>query len=273
MVRAYRNVGTNGTDRIEERASVLDRQAVDRIGIIAAPDLRRVIHHTGIISSASSAAALEQQIRACGKEFFHQIVNTEHIAVIQLSVSALCCHMAVNIADTAVHIPFDIINLCIMNDGCQTLQQILTHILTRHIKYKLISAVIRHTARNCKCPIRMCTVKITVLGNHLRLKPETEFHAHPMDFFCKLRHGAVHLFLVDEPVAEATVIILSFSKPAIVKHQHLNAKLLRLLCNFQNFFFVEIKIGCFPVVDQNRSFGMLVCAAADMLADDLMILL
>ena len=181
--------------------------------------------------------------------------------------------MAVNIADAAVHIPFDIIDLCIMNNGCQTLQQILTHILTRHIKYKLISAVVRHTARNCKCPIRMCTVKITVLGNHLRLKPETEFHAHPMDFFCKLRHGAVHLFLVDEPVTETTVIILSFSKPAIVKHQHLNAKLLRLLCNFQNFFFVEIKIGCFPVVDQNRSFGMLVCAAADMLADDLMILL
>ena len=119
----------------------------------------------------------------------------------------------------------------------------------------------------------MCTVKITVLGNHLRLKPETEFHAHLVNFFCKLRHGAVHLFLVDEPVAKTTVIILSFSKPAIVKHQHLNAKLLRLLCNFQNFFFVEIKIGCFPVVDQNRSFGMLVCAAADMLTDDLMILL
>ena len=181
--------------------------------------------------------------------------------------------MAVNIADAAVHIPFDIIDLCIMNNGCQTLQQILTHILTRHIKYKLISAVIRHTARNCKCPIRMCTVKITVLGNHLRLKPETEFHAHLVNFFCKLRHGAVHLFLVDEPVTETTVIILSFSKPAIVKHQHLNAKLLRLFCNFQDFFFVEIKIGCFPVVDQNRSFGMLVCATADMLADDLMILL
>ena len=273
MVRAYRNVGSNRADRIKEGTSILDRQTIDSIRVVTAPDLRGIIHHTGIKSSAASAAALEQQIRARGKETLEQIINTEHIAVIQLSVSVLGCHMAVNVADTAVHIPFHIINFCIVDDGRQTLQQILPHIVTRHIQYKLISSMVWHTSRNCKCPVRMCTVEITVLGNHLRLEPETEFHAHLVDFFCKLCHGTVHLLLVDKPVAKTAVVIISFSKPAIIKHQHFDAEFLRLLCDFQNFLFIKIKIRCLPVVDQDRAFGMFIRTAADMLADDLMILL
>ena len=119
----------------------------------------------------------------------------------------------------------------------------------------------------------MCTVEITVLGNHLRLEPETEFHAHLVDFFCKLCHGTVHLLLIDKPVAQAAIVIISFSKPAIIKHQHFDAEFLRLLCDFQNFLFIKIKIRCLPVVDQDRAFGMFIRTAADMLADDLMILL
>ena len=93
-------------NRIEKRSSVLDSCAVDRIGIVAAPDLRRIIKHSCIKSATSAAASFQQQIRVTVRQTFEEIINTKYIIIGKIS--------SIDICHAAVHIPLDIINFSLI---------------------------------------------------------------------------------------------------------------------------------------------------------------
>ena len=62
----------------------------------------------------------------------------------------------------------------------------------------------------------MRAVQITVLIDHLRFKPQAEFHAKRMDLISELTHGAFHFFLIRIPVAKTAVVAVTFTEPAII---------------------------------------------------------
>ena len=119
----------------------------------------------------------------------------------------------------------------------------------------------------------MSAIQVAVLGDHLRLKPQAEFHSHIVKVVPQLFQGSAHFFLVDKPVAKAAVVVVPLAEPSVIQHQHFNAQLRRLPGDVENLVPVEVEIGGFPVVDEHRTGGVLVFTAAHMLPQDVVILL
>ena len=116
----------------------------------------------------------------------------------------------------------------------------------------------------------MRPVQIRVRGDHLRLKPDAEFHAESLHAVYQVRKLSDFLF-VDKPVSESAVVAVSFSEPAVIHYHHLDAAVLRILCDAHNFIGVEIEIGRFPVVDENRAQFFFPGTADDMPPDEIVI--
>ena len=176
--------------------------------------------------------------------------------------------MAVNIGDIAVHIPLDVINGMIHQQARQALGQIVDHFRSGQIQHQLVAAHCGLSARQRKGPIRMRTIQIRILVDHLRLNPNAKAHVHGMHASNQIIERSAQLLFVDHPIAEACIIVLhTAAEPAIVQHHHIHAQLGSLLGDCSNLVAVEIKICRFPVVDQHRTRGKRILAAHDVGTD------
>ena len=116
----------------------------------------------------------------------------------------------------------------------------------------------------------MLFVQFRIRGNHFRLHPDTEFHAKFIHFIYQIVQSARQFLFIHKPVPKTCTVIVAVSKPAIIHNQHFNSVLRGKFCNIQKFFSIEIKVGCFPVVNQNRALLVAVFAADQMLAIEIM---
>ena len=102
-------------------------------------------------------------------------------------------------------------------------------------------------------PVRVLVPHPGACVDHLRLDPQPELQAHGVEFFGKAFQAAGQLGGVHLPVAQAAVVVAAVGEPAVVQHKQLDAQGLGLGSQGQQLFFVEIKIGGLPVVDQDRT--------------------
>ena len=142
-------------------------------------------------------------------------------------------------------------------------EQVLLYFRIGHIQHQLIPSPHRRTLRNLNCPVRMCPIEVAVLGDHLRLEPDAEPHAHRLDLLHQIVQSAGELFLIDKPVPQSGAVVVPLAEPAVVQHQHIHAEACSFFGNVQDLFRIEAEIGGFPVVDQHRTFCQLILAAAD----------
>ena len=156
-MRAYR------TDRICKGSTILDFQSFNGICVVTAPDLGIIMKHAGIESSAAAAASLNQHIRISLSESVQKFIQSEHITMRNLSLTFCrkCC--TVNIADTSVKVPFEIIHIRLIQNLCHLIKDMISDIFSGKIKHKLITSAGWSSSRYSKCPVRMCTIKVTVL--------------------------------------------------------------------------------------------------------------
>ena len=126
VVRHRRNMRPHRGNRIEKRSSVLDSCAVDRIGIVAAPDLWGIIKHSCVKPAAATAASLQQKIRIAAAQTLHEIIDTKHIIIGKIS--------GINICHAAVHIPLDIINFSLIEHGTYLIKYTVAHFFSGKIK-------------------------------------------------------------------------------------------------------------------------------------------
>ena len=113
-------------NRIEKRSSVLDSCAVDRIGIIAAPDLWGIIKHSRVKPAAATAASLQQKIRIPAAQAFQKIINTKDVIMGKIS--------GINICHAAIHIPLDIVNFPLIEHGTDLVKDTVAHFFSGKIK-------------------------------------------------------------------------------------------------------------------------------------------
>src|SRR5699024_10985813 len=194
-------MGAHTGSRIDKRCSVLDLQTVDGICIVAAPDLRCIIKHSGIKPSASSAASFNQSIRITFGKAFQEIIYAKHIIVEYLSLFFRL--RRINIRKAPVHIPFDIFYISLVQNRADLVKNMIPDLFSREIKHKLVSASDRIPFWNLKCPVRMCPVQIAVFGNHLRFNPESELQSQIMNPVDQFSHGTSQLLFIDHPVSKA----------------------------------------------------------------------
>ena len=112
----------------------------------------------------------------------------------------------------------------------------------------------------------MLSVEIRVRGDHLRLEPDTEFKTDFIHFVNQIFQAAFDLLFVDNPVTEGRIVFISFSEPAVIHNKHLDAVFFCLSCDIEELIGIKIKVSCFPVVNQNRAFFVVVRAADHMSA-------
>ena len=67
------------------------------------------------------------------------------------------------------------------------------------------------------------------------------------------------------PITQRRVIIVTFAEPTIIEHEQFDPQSGRFIGHRLNLFSCEIKIGTFPVVDQDRSLRKLMLPADQML--------
>ena len=113
-------------NRIEKRSSVLDSCAVDRIGIVTAPDLWGIIKHSSVKSAAATAASFKQKIRIPAAQALHKIIDTKHVIIGKIS--------GIDICHTAVHIPLDIVNFSLIEHGTDLVKYTVAHFFSGKIK-------------------------------------------------------------------------------------------------------------------------------------------
>ena len=249
--------------RITEGSSVLNPESFNGIRIVTAPDLRRIVKHSGVKSSAAPAAAFNQHIRISSGQTLQKIIESQDVAVHDLSLTLCRQYGTVYITDVPVEIPFQIFHLSMIQHLAHLIKYMVSYIFSGKIQYKLIPSPHWLFSRNGKYPVRMLPVKITVLGNAFRLKPDTEFQSQSMYFFGKLTQSTAKLFLIHVPVSQAAVVIVPFSKPAIIQNEKLHSHICRICCHLKKLFSGKGKVGAFPVIQKNGASCIFIFSSAD----------
>ncbi len=122
----------------------------------------------------------------------------------------------------------------------------------REIENILISAMGKGPVWRLKHPLRMLPEKFRISADHFRLDPQTEFHAKLFDLSGKARDPFRQFCPIREPVAKRRRIVVPSFIPSVIEHEQFDPEVFCLLCHFEDRFFIEIHIGSFPVVDQDR---------------------
>ena len=257
-------MGAHRADRIPEGGSVLNAEPVNRIRVVRAPDLRRIVQHAGVKSSAPAAAALNEQLRIPGAEPFQEIVQTEDI-VIENS-ACLPAGLRVNLRNRAVVIPLHIVDRAHVDDPADLIIDGIHYFPAREIQHQLVACPHRLSSGNCERPVRMRPEKIAVLIDHLRLKPDAEQKAHVMN----LPNQPVEipdLLFIDKPVSKPAVVRIPLPEPAVIQDKQIQIQSLRLPGQVQNLLRVEGQITALPAVEQHRTHPVPPVSAHHMAAD------
>ena len=266
VIRAVGNVCPHSGQGVDQGRSLLNGQALNGIGIVGAPDLGAVIEHTRVKSRAAAGAVLDQQFGVMGMQPLLQLIDSQDIAMVQLSLGIGRQAGAAQVRQLAVHIPLYVCNVGTVQNCPHPAPDIFQHLLPGQIQHQLIARQTGRAPRYLNRPVRVGTVKVGVRGDHLRLHPDAEFHAQLIDLSHQTFQTAGKLFLIDEPVSQGAVVVIAVSEPAVVHHQHLNAQFGRPRGNGQKLFGIEIEVGALPVVDEDGALSVPPDAADQMAA-------
>ena len=161
-------------DRVAHGRTELNGEALDGVGVVAAPDLRGIIQHAGIETSAAAGAVFKEDIRKRFDKTIHEVVCTEHEAVHDLLLALRREQRRADLGQIAVEVPFDVINLIFTEDFIHLREDIIAHVFSRHIEDVLQACGGVFTVRHVQAPIRVGAVEVAVRRDHLRLIPDAE---------------------------------------------------------------------------------------------------
>ena len=102
-------------------------------------------------------------------------------------------------------------------------------------------------------PVWVRAVQIGILVDHFGLDPDAEFHAERLNPLGQAGQTTRQALWIGGPVAQTGGIARARAEPAVIQHEELNAVLVRCTRDVDQLILVEIEVGGFPVVDQNRA--------------------
>ena len=160
---------------------MLDADTLDGICIVAAPDLGRIIQHSRVKSSAASAASFDQHIRISLYQSFEEIIDAEYILIHDFSIVLESLYRREHIAYTAVHVHLDIFYIGSVYHCGYLFKYMIHNFFSGEVQHKLVPASHRTPAGYNIRPVRVLTVQVAVLIDHLRLDPQSELHSRAVD--------------------------------------------------------------------------------------------
>jgi hypothetical protein len=103
-------MGSDGADRVNVRRPFLYPETLDRVCVVRAPYLRRIIEQSGVKTTAASRAAFKKHVGEFRSKALQQLIEPQNISVEDLALASCGKSMGINVAHTAVIIPFDVID-------------------------------------------------------------------------------------------------------------------------------------------------------------------
>ena len=178
----------------------MELQVIQGLCVVGAPVLDKVGQHSGVKASAAARAALEHYIGMSLDDPVHHAVQSQHIAVRDLSLTLGGKGVRPQVGDGAVVVPLDIIDIRAVEDAVDALDQIVLHFFSADVEHELVAAADSFSSRDLHRPFRMRSVKLAVAAYHLRLNPDTELETEFTDFVADAFNTVRKFLLVGIPV-------------------------------------------------------------------------
>ena len=163
----------------------------------------------------------------------------------------------IDIRNRAVAVPFEESDAGIF--GHQVVhhaEYMILYFRIAKVEHHLVAEVVFITVRQMNHPVLMLFVKLAFGIYHFRLYPYTELDTFLLCFFNKtpysVRKFVGSLFPVAQPLM-VTATGIFVGKPTIVQQEHIYAQLGSLIHQADQFIFIKVKIGRFPVVEQSHA--------------------
>ena len=103
-------------------------------------------------------------------------------------------------------------------------------------------------------PVRVGAIKVRILIDRFRLKPQAKLHPQLIDLLGKAGKTLRQLFPIHIVIAKTCQIIVAVAKPAVIQNKQLAAQIFGTACQIQQAGLVKIKHTTFPAVVQDRPF-------------------
>ncbi len=110
MVGRHRHMRTHAAYRIAQGSAILNFQPFHRVTVVTDPALGRIVEHPRIEPPAAAGTGLKEYLREFCRQPVIQIVHSQYIPVVDLSLPVRRPACRIAFRDAAVHIPFDIRN-------------------------------------------------------------------------------------------------------------------------------------------------------------------
>ena len=211
----------------------------------------KIAQHRRIEPSAAAGAALEHDVGVRLHDAVEHAVEAEHIAVGDFTLLVRGQRVGPEVRDRPVEVPLHIGDIGAVQDPVDAFDQVVLDFPASDVQHQLVAAPDRVAPGDLHSPVGVRAEEVGVLRHHLGLEPDAEFHAEVIDLPHELRQAALDLLLIDEPVAEAGIVVVALSEPAVVHDDHLDAHVFGGFRYFDQFLVVEVKKCRFPGVDQD----------------------
>src|SRR5699024_7692979 len=171
---AGRRAGPHGAAGVGQAGAVLEGQPGPGVGVVAAPDLGAVVEHAAVEAGAAAGAVFQQQV---GEGLGHpalQLVQAQHIAVIDLALAGGGQGRAVDVGQGPVHVPFQILDGAAAQYLLHLLPDAVHHLRAAQVQVVLVTDLAGLAARHRKGPVRVGAVQIAVGADRLWLDPKAQ---------------------------------------------------------------------------------------------------
>ena len=201
----------------------------------------------------AAGAVFQQQV---GEGLGHpalQLVQAQHIAVIDLALAGGGQGRAVDVGQGPVHVPFQILDGAAAQHLLQLLPEGLHHLRAAQVQVVLVTDLAGLAARHRKGPVRMGAVQIAVGADRLRLDPKAQAQVHGVEFGAQAGKAVGQLGPVRSPVAQAGGGAVAPFEPAVVQHEQIDVRLPCRAGQGQQLCFVKVEVAGLPAVQQHRA--------------------
>ena len=202
VIGAVRNVRSEAGAGIAQGSAVLYFKPFYRVSVVGAPYLRRVIQHTCVKPRTAAGAVFKQQIGEIGEQPLLDLVNAEDVSVPYFALSFRGEYLVSDLAELAVHVPLDILDIRRGQYLVHLLVDVVAHVFSGEVYDKLRTAGGARSAGDMYAPVGVRLVQLAVRRDHLRLEPDAEFQPQLVHLVHQVFQTTLYFVLVHEPVAQ-----------------------------------------------------------------------
>ncbi len=160
VVGRHRHMGADAADGITQGGAILDLHPLHRIRVIACPSLRRIIQHAWVEPAAPAGTGLKEYMREFLRQPLVQLIDAKDITVEHFPLPVCRQGLAIALGNAAVHIPFNIRNFCLPQDGGHHPINRVHNLRPGEIQYILIPAVASGAVRGLQQPVWVAAVEV-----------------------------------------------------------------------------------------------------------------